>query len=40
MTPSDGWMNYAYLGDRLKSSAAENFPSFLADLCAGLTRPT
>ena len=34
MTPSDGWMNYAYLGDRLKSSAAENFPSFLADLCA------
>src|SRR5271165_6333183 len=27
-------MNYAYLGDRLKSSAAENFPSFLADLCA------
>ena len=33
-------MNYAYLGDRLKSSAAENFPIFLADLCAGLTRPT
>ncbi|HMF38637.1 MAG TPA: hypothetical protein VKF17_18505, partial [Isosphaeraceae bacterium] len=27
-------MNYAYLGDRLKSSAAENFPIFLADLCA------
>jgi len=27
-------MNYAYLGDRLKSSAAENFPVFLADLCA------
>ena len=28
-------MNYAYLGDRLKSSAAENFPIFLADLCPG-----
>jgi hypothetical protein len=27
-------MSYAYLGDRLKSSAAENFPIFLADLCA------
>ncbi len=27
-------MNYAYLGDRLKSSAIENFPIFLADLCA------
>ena len=27
-------MNYAYLGDRLKSSAAENFPIFLAALCA------
>ena len=27
-------MNYAYLGDRLKSSASENFPVFLADLCA------
>ena len=27
-------MNYAYLGDRLKSSAAENFPISLADLCA------
>jgi hypothetical protein len=27
-------MNYAYLGNRLKSSAAENFPIFLADLCA------
>ena len=26
-------MNYASLGDRLKSSAAENFPIFLADLC-------
>ena len=27
-------MNYAYLGDRLKSSAAENFPIFLTELCA------
>jgi hypothetical protein len=27
-------MNYAYLGDRLSQSAAENFPVFLADLCA------
>jgi hypothetical protein len=27
-------MNYAYLGTRLMSSAAENFPIFLADLCA------
>ncbi|APW61066.1 hypothetical protein [Paludisphaera borealis] len=27
-------MNYAYLGDRLKESAADNFPIFLADLCA------
>ena len=27
-------MNYAYLGDRLKPSAAENFPLFVADLCA------
>ena len=27
-------MNYAYLGKRLKSSAAENFPVFLADLVA------
>jgi hypothetical protein len=26
-------MNYAYLGERLHSSAAENFPLFLADLC-------
>jgi hypothetical protein len=26
-------MNYAYLGERLQSSAAENFPLFLADLC-------
>jgi len=27
-------MNYGYLGKRLHSSAAENFPLFLADLCA------
>jgi hypothetical protein len=27
-------MNYAYLGDRLSQSASENFPVFLADLCA------
>lgn len=27
-------MNYAYLGDRLRPSAAENFPIFLANLCA------
>jgi hypothetical protein len=27
-------MNYAYLGKRLMTSAAENFPIFLADLCA------
>ena len=27
-------MNYAYLGERLSQSAAENFPVFLADLCA------
>jgi hypothetical protein len=27
-------MNYSYLGNRLMSSAAENFPIFLADLCA------
>jgi hypothetical protein len=27
-------MNYAYLGARRQSSAAENFPVFLADLCA------
>ena len=27
-------MNYAYLGDRLSQSAADNFPVFLADLCA------
>lgn len=38
-------MNYAYLGDRLSHSAAENFPVFLADLCARagdayLTEPT
>jgi hypothetical protein len=27
-------MNYAYLGQRLSHSAAENFPIFVADLCA------
>jgi hypothetical protein len=27
-------MNYAYLGERLSHAAAENFPVFLADLCA------
>ena len=27
-------MNYAYLGERLSQSAADNFPVFLADLCA------
>ena len=27
-------MNYGYLGKRLHTSAAENFPLFLADLCA------
>ena len=27
-------MNYAYLGERLQPSAAENFPVFLAELCA------
>jgi hypothetical protein len=27
-------MNYAYLGEHRKLSAAENFPIFLADLCA------
>jgi hypothetical protein len=27
-------MNYAYLGQRLSQSAAENFPVFVADLCA------
>jgi hypothetical protein len=26
-------MNYAYLGDRRKTAAAENFPLFLTDLC-------
>jgi hypothetical protein len=26
-------MSYAYLGDRLKPSASENFPVFLADIC-------
>jgi hypothetical protein len=27
-------MNYSYLGKRLMKSAAENFPIFLADICA------
>jgi hypothetical protein len=27
-------MNYSYLGKRLQTSAADNFPVFLADLCA------
>jgi len=31
-------MNYSYLGKRLVSSAAENFPIFLADLCARADR--
>ena len=31
-------MNYAYLGRRLSQSAAENFPVFVADLCAGPMR--
>jgi hypothetical protein len=40
-----GQMNYSYLGERLKPSSAENFPLFLADLCARaksayLTYPT
>lgn len=38
-------MNYAYLGERLSPSATENFPVFLADVCARsadayLTEPT
>ena len=31
-------MNYAYLGDRLEPSAAENFPVFVADLFARADR--
>jgi hypothetical protein len=31
---AENQMNYAYLGERRSSSAAENFPLFLADLCA------
>lgn len=31
---AEGKMNYAALGDRLRPSAAENFPLFLAELCA------
>jgi hypothetical protein len=30
-------MSYAYLGERLSQSAAENFPVFIADLCARST---
>jgi hypothetical protein len=38
-------MNYSYLGDRLSTSASENFPVFLTDLCtlardAYITHPT
>jgi len=38
-------MNYAYLGDRLSTSASENFPVLIADLCARaevatITEPT
>jgi hypothetical protein len=33
-------MNYASLGDRLRPSAAENFPIFLAALCAFATEAT
>lgn len=38
-------LNYSYLADRLKHSAQENFPLFLADLCLGaaeafITEPT
>ena len=33
-------MNYAALGDRLRPSAAENFPIFLAELCARTTAAT
>ncbi len=31
-------MTYAYLGDRLRPSAAENFPRFVADLCVAAER--
>ena len=33
-------MNYAYLGERLSHSAADNFPVFLADSAPEPTRPT
>jgi hypothetical protein len=33
-------MNYASLGDRLRPSASENFPIFLAALCAHATAAT
>lgn len=40
-----GQMNYGYLGDRLRPSSMENFPLFLAEVCARadaatLTEPT
>ncbi len=34
---TEAHMNYAYLGDRLRESAAENFPLFLSDLCSHST---
>jgi hypothetical protein len=30
---SENTMSYAYLGDRIRGSASENFPLFLADIC-------
>ncbi len=33
-------MTYAYLGDRLRPSTAENFPLFVGDLCARATHAT
>ena len=33
-------MNYAYLGKRRQALASENFPIFVADLCAAPTTPT
>jgi hypothetical protein len=30
----EGQMNYAYLGERLKTAASENFPVLVADLVA------
>jgi hypothetical protein len=34
---SETQLNYAYLGDRLRPSASENFPLFLADVCQRAT---